>query len=121
MQEKSVKYAELETLISASDELGEDRPEGVFYARALPKKAWDKAWMDGIEKVVLVQILREVMALVGFTRFEAAAPDIDRELDMGVRRADLARNVTWVPAVENRGEGIFILFRRKAFYSAAKL
>ena len=114
VQEKSVKYAELETLISANEELGEDRPEGVFYARALPKKAWDKPWMDGIEKVVLVQRLREVMALVGFTRFEAAAPDTDGELDMGVRRADLARNVTWVPAVENRGEGIFLLFRRKA-------
>lgn len=114
VQEKSVKYAELETLISANEELGEDRPEGVFYARALPKKAWDKPWMDGIEKVILVQRLREVMALVGFTRFEAAAPDTDGELDMGVRRADLARNVTWVPAVENRGEGIFLLFRRKA-------
>jgi hypothetical protein len=33
---------------------------------------------------------------------------------MVVRGADLARNVTWVPAVENRGEGIFLLFRRKA-------
>ena len=54
------------------------------------------------------------MALVGFTRFEAAAPDTEGELDMGVRRADLARNVTWVPAVENRGEGIFLQFHRKA-------
>ncbi len=117
VQEKSVKSAELETLISASEEIGEDRPEGVFHARALPKAAWAKPWMEGIEKVVLVQRLREVMALVGFTRFEAAAPDTDGELDMGVRRADLARNVTWVPAVENRGEGIFILFQRKAIES----
>ena len=117
VQEKSVKSAELETLIAANEEIGEDRPEGVFYARALPKDAWAKPWMDGIEKVVLVQRLREVMALVGFTRFEAAAPDTDGELDMGVRRADLARNVTWVPAVENRGEGIFIQFRRKAIES----
>ena len=114
VQEKSVKSAELETLIAAIEEIGEDRPEGVFYARTLPKGNWDTSWMDGIEKVVLVQRLREVMALVGFTRFEAAAPDTEGELDMGVRRADLARNVTWVPAVENRGEGIFLQFHRKA-------
>ncbi len=113
-QDKSVKSAELETLISISEEIGDDRPEGIFYARTLPKAAWSQPWMDGIEKVVLVQRLREVMALVGFTRFEAAAPDTEGELDMGVRRADLARNVSWVPAVENRGEGIFIQFSRKA-------
>lgn len=113
-RDKSVKSAELETLISISEEIGDDRPEGIFYARTLPRAAWNQPWMDGIEKVVLVQRLREVMALVGFTRFEAAAPDTEGELDMGVQRADLARNVTWVPAVENRGEGIFIQFSRKA-------
>jgi hypothetical protein len=31
-----------------------------------------------------------------------------------VRRADLARDTTWLPAVENRGEGFFISFRREA-------
>jgi len=30
------------------------------------------------------------MALLGFTRFEAAAPDIEGELDIEVRRAALA-------------------------------
>ena len=113
-QEKSVKAAELETLLATTDEIGEDRPEGVFYARTLPKPEWDRPWMSGIEKVVLVQRLREVMALVGFTRFEAAAPDTEGELDMGVQRADLAREVSWVPAVENKGEGIFLQFRTSA-------
>jgi hypothetical protein len=113
-QEKSVKGAELETLLVAADEIGEDRPEGVFYARTLPKAEWDRPWMCGIEKVVLVQRLREVMALVGFTRFEAAAPDTEGELDMGVQRAELARDLSWVPAVENRGEGVFLQFRKSA-------
>jgi hypothetical protein len=113
-QEKSVKAAELETLLATTDEIGEDRPEGVFYARTLPKPEWDRPWMSGIEKVVLVQRLREVMALVGFTRFEAAAPDTEGELDMGVQRAELAREVSWVPAVENKGEGIFLQFRTSA-------
>jgi hypothetical protein len=54
------------------------------------------------------------MAQVGFTRFEAVSPDIDGELEMGVRRASLAREITWLPAVENRGEGIFIQFKKQA-------
>jgi len=109
--EKSVKVAELETLIAAREEVGEDRPEGVFYARSLPRPAWDRPWMEPIERVVLVHRLREVVAQVGFTRFEAAAPDIEGELDIGVRRAALAREITWLPAFENKGEGIFIQFK----------
>ena len=54
------------------------------------------------------------MAQVGFTRFEAVSPDIDGELEMGVRRAALAREISWLPAVENRGEGVFIQFRKDA-------
>jgi hypothetical protein len=36
----------------------------VFSARTLSKAEWDRLWRNGIEKVVLVQRLREVMALV---------------------------------------------------------
>ena len=112
--EKSIKVAELETLMAAKEELGEDRPEGVFYARALPKSAWDRPWMAPIERVVLVHRLREVVAQVGFTRFESAAADIEGELDIGVRRAALAREITWLPAFENKGEGIFLQFNADA-------
>jgi hypothetical protein len=38
------------------------------------------------------------MALAGFTRFEPMAPNIEGELEMGVRRAALAREITWLPA-----------------------
>ncbi len=34
-QPKTVKKAELETLIACRDEVGEDRPDGNFFARAL--------------------------------------------------------------------------------------
>jgi len=112
--DKPVKLAELETLIAAKDEVSEDRPEGIFYARALPRGFWDAPWMQPIERVVLVHRLREVVAQVGFTRFEAAAPNIEGELDIGVRRASLAREVTWLPAFENRGEGVFLQFKTKA-------
>ncbi len=111
---KSIKQAEMETLIASKDELGDDRPDGNFFARTLPKEAWDARWMDSVDRIVLVHRLREVMAQVGFTRFEAVSPDIDGELEIGVRRATLAREISWLPAVENRGEGVFIQFNKKA-------
>lgn len=113
-QSKSIKQAEMETLSAAKAELGDDRPDGNFYARTLPKEAWDAPWMKDIERVVLVHRLREVIAQVGFTRFEAISPDIDGELEIGVRRASLAREIAWLPAIENRGEGIFLQFRKDA-------
>ena len=41
-------------------------------------------------------------------------PDIDGELALDVRRAALARELSWLPAVENRGEGFFVAFKRAA-------
>lgn len=111
---KSVKQAEMETLIASKDELGDDKPDGNFFARTLPREVWDQPWMNSVERVVLVHRLREVMAQVGFTRFEAVSPDIDGELEIGVRRSALAREITWLPAVENRGEGVFIQFSSDA-------
>jgi len=73
-QPKSVKQAELETLVASRDEIGEDKADGNFFARALPRDRWDKPWMQPIQRVVLVHRLREVVALAGFTRFEALAP-----------------------------------------------
>jgi hypothetical protein len=114
---KSVKQAELETLVASKQEIGNDQPDGTFFARAFPPEKWrtpQAPWMDGVERVVLVHRLREVVAQVGFTRFEAAGPDIEGELELGVRRASLARETTWLPATENRGEGVFLQFRQEA-------
>ena len=108
----SVKQAELETLIASKEELGNDKPDGDFYARALPASSVESPLMSGIERVVLVHRLREVVAQVGFTRFEASSPNIEGDLELGVERAPLARETSWVPAIENRGEGVFIQFRK---------
>lgn len=113
-EEKTVKVAELETLVAAKEEIGDDRPSGNFFACALPQAVWDSPWMKSIARVVLVHRLREVVAQVGFTRFEAAATDIEGELEMGVSRAALAREITWLPAVENKGEGVFLQFNSDA-------
>ncbi len=111
---RPVKEVEFQALADAKEELGSDRPEGDFFARALPRQAWDAPWMSAIERVVLVHRLREVVAQVGFTRFEAAGPDIQGELDITVERAKLALDVTWLPANENRGEGVFLKFKPEA-------
>jgi Domain of unknown function (DUF1998) len=61
-----------------------------------------------LDQVVLVSRLREVQALLGFTRLNA--PD-RRELDP-VNRLSLSRTTpTWVPAFEQRGEGVFLQLR----------
>jgi hypothetical protein len=116
--EKSVKQAELETLIASKEEIGADKPDGNFFARALPPKEWKDSkkwpWMDVVERVVLVHRLREVTAQLGFTRFESSSPDVQGELEMGVVQAPLAREISWLPAIENRGEGIFVQFRSEA-------
>lgn len=58
-----------------------------------------------IERVVLVERLREAKAFVGFTRIGPYDP----ETQGGPSSPPMSRNrVTWVPATESRGEGIFI-------------
>jgi Domain of unknown function (DUF1998) len=113
-QHKSIKQVEIETLLSSPNEVGEDVPEGDFYARARDLSNLKPNFQERIERIVLVHRLREVIAQVGFTRFEAEMPDIDGELDISVRRAALDIETKWVPAVENRGEGVFIAFRKEA-------
>jgi hypothetical protein len=110
---KSIKQAEIETLLSAS-ELGEDVSEGDFHATARLLDDLPAPLRPLIERIVLVHRMREVTAQVGFTRFEAAMPDIDGELDLAVKRAALSIDPVWVPASENKGEGVFIAFKPTA-------
>ena len=68
---------------------------------------------DVVERVVLVNRLREVQALIGFTRITAPATD-DREQGW----TELARrHPAWLPASEVHGEGIFIVFREERLAS----
>jgi len=114
---RPVKEVEFEALSEAKDELGSDQPGGDFYARSLPRDYWNQPWMATVERVVLVHRLREVTALLGFTRFEAAGTDIQGELSLDVKRAPLAIDATWIPAIENRGEGVFLMFSPQAIES----
>lgn len=107
---RSVKAEEFEALIDAPDELHSCVTDGDFCTRVLPKAKWNEPWMRGVKKVVLVDRLRSVTALLGFTRFESSSANINGELDADVKTATLAREVTWLPATEMRGEGVFLQF-----------
>jgi hypothetical protein len=112
--ERPVKDVEFEAFSDSADEVGSDKPDGDFYARKLPPADWQAPWMTKITSIIMVHRLREVISQVGFTRFESTAPQINGELpdelSLDIQVAPLADNVDWLPAVENRGEGVFLIF-----------
>ncbi|MCX6345653.1 MAG: DUF1998 domain-containing protein [Armatimonadetes bacterium] len=81
----------------------------------LTKTQTPEGFENLISQVVLVERLREVRSLVGFTRVESP-PDCSEAFNLeNIKRAPLARKaIEWVPAVEVRGEGIFIQFRESS-------
>ena len=107
-----VKQAELETMLRVPEGYGTEVPiDPTFHARRLPEHAWSPPGSkigESIKSVIQLHRLREVLALFGFTRLEAEVPDIHGEYKSDVSRAEIALDPTWFPAVENRGEGIFL-------------
>lgn len=116
VEERPVKQVELDALLAAPEGFGDDVPiDPNFHARRLPESIWRKSdRFRGVQGVVQLHRLREVLALVGFTRFEAVTPDINGEYDTDVQRADLDEEPSWFPAAENRGEGVFFQLRADA-------
>jgi hypothetical protein len=114
--ERPIKQVELDALLMVPEGFGDDVPvDPDFHARRLPERVWRHTKRTNkIEAVIQVHRLREVQALAGFTRFEAATPDIYGEYDSDVERAQLALDPRWFPAVENRGEGIFLQLRAES-------
>lgn len=64
-----------------------------------------------ISKVILAERLREVRALAGFTRIDSAGEMAEAEEEEIQTISPISRKATsWIPALEVRGEGIFIQF-----------
>jgi hypothetical protein len=84
------------------------------------KVARPEAYKDVLESVLLLERLREVNALIGYTRVEA--PEESAEEDERPPMADLCKGrPRWIPAGEVHGEGIFIRFNEKAISDWEKL
>ncbi|MFT3879460.1 MAG: DUF1998 domain-containing protein [Gemmatales bacterium] len=107
---RSVKESEWAILSSPQDEIGQDAPESSFHARRLDISHWTASWRHLFSRVLLVHRLREVVAQVGFTRFTSISADFDGELQSELEAAPLAREISWLPVIENRGEGLFLQF-----------
>jgi hypothetical protein len=74
-----------------------------------------KQYSDVLTKVALVERLREVRSLIGFTRIESPGDYADLGEFPDEQRVPLCRaNPKWVPASEVRGEGIFLQFSEAA-------
>ncbi|MBI4880540.1 MAG: DUF1998 domain-containing protein [Planctomycetes bacterium] len=115
-EERPVKLVELEALLAVPEGFDDDVPvDRDFHARRLSERAWRRTRRSqGIAAVVQAHRLREVLALVGFTRLDPVMPDIHGEYETGVERAEIALEPAWFPAVENRGEGVFVQLRAES-------
>ena len=79
--------------------------------RVAPPKGFDTVFED----TVLVERIREVRALLGFTRIESNADFAEATSLQDGRLTRLGReSPTWLPASEVRGEGIFLRIREDA-------
>ncbi len=59
----------------------------------------------GLAEIMLAKRLREVRALEGFTR--GVAP-LESEPEQRLAELQLGRDVSWLPAIEVKGEGVFV-------------
>ena len=109
---EALKRQELRALVGPIEGLRRGTGSSRFEAELLDLAAKPVSFRKRINRVLKVHQLREVMALLGFTRLEPVVSQIDGDpLDLGVKRAQIdVKEATWLPAVENLGEGIFLSF-----------
>lgn len=87
------------------DAPNDDEREAHFFARRLARR---DPLPGGIERVVLIHQLREVRAQIGFTRLAPMESDLEGDAMLDVRTAPLGYLTDWLPAIVDRGEGLWI-------------
>lgn len=111
------KSGTTQTEVVGNDDI--KRPEWTVLTHPNPPTDWPHFLSERVDappkynylmpEVLLLKRLREVNALVGYTRVEA--PEETDDPDERPPMADLCRGVPdWVPATEVHGEGIFLRF-----------
>lgn len=95
--DRNLRWEEYQQFVQHTQPFGENTEFEIRPAGAPPGLA---GWLQSVTRATR---LREVRALRGFTRVFPPSPgDDDRVAKLSLNRA------SWLPAVENRGEGIFI-------------
>jgi hypothetical protein len=117
---RPMRLPEFDVLASGTKLIGRDAPDARLHAETVERTLWDASsdpQLSPIKSLVAVHRLREVSAIYGFTRFEAAPTSSDGELEdlnIDVNTAPISRDADWLPAIEQFGEGIFIHFDEMA-------
>ena len=108
-----LKLQEIKALYAPAGALGSPEPTSTFHAEILPLTGKPSWFTDRFDRVLKVHRLREVMALIGFARLEPVVKGVDGDpIDqhsVAAKRAEINnKELDWVPAIENFGEGLFL-------------
>jgi hypothetical protein len=99
--DRNLRWEEYQQFVQHKQPFGENTEFEIRPAAPPPELA---SWLESVTRATL---LREVRVLRGFTRvFPPSAGDDDRIAKISVNQ------LSWLPAVENRGEGIFIQLKQ---------
>ncbi|MEP4464599.1 Zn-binding domain-containing protein, partial [Roseibium sp.] len=107
---------EFSILASGKKTIGENKLSARLHAETLDDDEWrDDTLADTsfIKSLVKVHRLCEVSCLYGFTRIEPAPSPFDEvqeDITLEVQGQSLADKVSWLPAMEQFGEGLFFNF-----------
>ena len=110
------KVEEFSILASGKKTIGENKLSARLHAETLDDDEWrDDTLADTsfIKSLVKVHRLCEVSCLYGFTRIEPAPSPFDEvqeDITLEVQGQSLADKVSWLPAMEQFGEGLFFNF-----------
>ncbi len=107
------KDEELAVLTGSMEGVSDPSEDSLFHADIWQPASPPPWYAKAIRRVLLIHRLREVQALVGFTRFTPRTSSLGGlpiQTTNANRRANLATNLTWVPTSENKGEGLFLDF-----------
>lgn len=110
------KVEEFAILASGKKLIGQNSLGARLHAETLDGADWrgrDEFDTSYINSLVRVHRLCEVTCLYGFTRIEPAPSpfdEIQEDITLKVKGQSLADKVTWLPAMEQFGEGLFLKF-----------
>jgi hypothetical protein len=110
------KVEEYTILASGKKLIGQNNLGARLHAETLGDKEWrGQTIIDTsfIQSLVKVHRLCEVSCLYGFTRIKPAPSpfdEIQEDITLEVKGQSLADKVTWLPAMEQFGEGLFLKF-----------
>lgn len=110
--EEEYRYFEYENLRKNS---GKDNSQ--FYSKYFPASIYDDSIRSYFSGISLVSKLKEVRALVGFSRLQ---PDSQKTLNEKKKMLWKGEAGNWLPAVEVFGEGLFFEFNKDTLVQWSK-